>query len=671
MPVLLLGNIFLLYKQYRNIETYKQYRNKISTLTKLSKINYYHNYFSNNINNMKRTWQGINTLINNKRRDKRNICTLKRPNDGSVTNDPTEIPNLINRHFATVGQNLSNQLPSSKHDFREYLKYPSPINSFYFDAVTPLEVEMEILLLPANKAHGLYSFAAPILKGARTIISKPLANIMNASIETGMYPSQLKHAQIVPIFKSDDKEEPGNYRPISLLSNLNRIFEKLMYNRLKIFIDQNNILCSSQYGFREGHSTNHALLDIVNKIQTNMDNNLFSCGVFIDLKKAFDTVTHEILLSKLNHYGVRGIINNWFSSYLIGRSQTTQIGNYISDKEQTQCGVPQGSVLGPLLFLIYVNDIQYSSNKLDFFLFADDTNLLYADKNLKSLETIVNKQLEYICDWLLANKLTLNIKKSNFVIFHPYQKRLNYKPNLKVHDYKTNTLISLEQKDYVKYLGILIDSNLSWRFHIDHITLKISKTIGIISRLRHFVPFPTLLNIYRSLIHPYILYGLSVWGQTAKTNLDKILILQKRALRLMFFATNREHAIPLFVNANVLPIRMLYYKTVSILMHDIANTLAPQNLLKMFTNVNQIHSHNTRSAIGGNYFTQQSNQNQKKNSFSRLGTKIWNGIPNELRNRRKCIFKTKINAILFQVLESEDVYVDVTTIISKIKHISY
>jgi hypothetical protein len=139
----------------------------------------------------------------------------------------------------------------------------------------------------------------------------------------------------------------------------------------------------------------------------------------------------------------------------------------------------------------------------------------------------------------------------------------------------------------------------------------------------------------------------------------------------MFFATNREHAIPLFVNANVLPIRMLYYKTVSILMHDIANTLAPQNLLKMFTNVNQIHSHNTRSAIGGNYFTQQSNQNQKKNSFSRLGTKIWNGIPNELRNRRKCIFKTKINAILFQVLESEDVYVDVTTIISKIKHISY
>ena len=152
--------------------------------------------------------------------------------------------------------------------------------------------------------------------------------------------------------------------------------------------------------------------------------------------------------------------------------------------------------------------------------------------------------------------MTLNIKKSNFVIFHPYQKRLNYKINLKIRDNKTNTLIPLEEKDYVKYLGVLIDNNLSWRFHIDHITLKISKTIGIISRLRHLVPLSTLLNIYHCLIHPYISYGLSVWGQTAKTNLDKILNLQKRALRLMFFAKNRVHAVPLFLDAKVLPINI-------------------------------------------------------------------------------------------------------------------
>ena len=163
-----------------------------------------------------------------------------------------------------------------------------------------------------------------------------------------------------------------------------------MYNRMKDYIDKHNLLYSSQYGFRKGHSTQHAILDIVNAMQINMNQGLFSCGVFIDLKKAFDTVDHNILLDKLNHYGFRGIINDWFSSYLNNRMQSTQIGPYISNKANVSYGIPQGSVLGPLLFLLYVNDIHQCSNKLKFYLFADDTNILYADKNLKSLEDIVN-----------------------------------------------------------------------------------------------------------------------------------------------------------------------------------------------------------------------------------------------------------------------------------------
>lgn len=174
------------------------------------------------------------------------------------------------------------------------------------------------------------------------------------SIQTSIYPSKLKYANIIPIYKNDDEENPGNYRPISLLSNINRIFEKLTFNRLKTFIDMNNILHSSQYGFREKHSTQHALLDIVNKIQLNIDKKMFSCGIFIDLQKAFDTVNHKILLRKLDHYGIRGIANDWFSSYLSHRTQTTQINSKISSKEQILCGVPQGSVLGPWLFLIYI-----------------------------------------------------------------------------------------------------------------------------------------------------------------------------------------------------------------------------------------------------------------------------------------------------------------------------
>ena len=225
-----------------------------------------------------------------------------------------------------------------------------------------------------------------------------------------------------------------------------------------------------------------------------MDKKLFSCGVFIDLSKAFDTVDHDILLGKLNHYGIRGVVNKWFASYLKDRFQTTKIKNSISEKREILCGVPLGSVLGPLLFLVYLNDICNSSNLLDFFLFADDTNLLYADRSLKNLEITVNKELAKVSDWLIANKLTLNIKKSNFVIFRPRQKKLTLQLTIRLFDNNLQRLVTLDCKNYVKYLGVLIDDHLSWKYHIDHIATRISKTVGIIGRLRHFVPFSILTN---------------------------------------------------------------------------------------------------------------------------------------------------------------------------------
>jgi len=228
----------------------------------------------------------------------------------------------------------------------EYLAKLNFASSFFFNPVIPLDIELEISLLPSNKAYGLYSCPVRILKCARNILSSPLAELINLSVQSGKYPSKLKHAKITPVYKGEDATDPNNYRPISLLSVFNRIFEKTMYNRLKSYIEDNELLYKAQYGFREKFSTQHAILDIVNTIQTNMDKKMFTCGVFIDFKKAFDTVNHTLLLDKLHHYGIRGIVHEWFSSYLANRTQTTHIDNdHISSKKNSPTGVPQGYVL--------------------------------------------------------------------------------------------------------------------------------------------------------------------------------------------------------------------------------------------------------------------------------------------------------------------------------------
>ena len=219
--------------------------------------------------------------------------------------------------------------------------------------------------------------------------------------------------------------------------------------------------------------------------------------------------------------------------------------------------------------MLYVNDITNCSDKFKFYLSADDSSIMSSNRNLKSLELEVNSELNKLCEWLTAIKLTLNTKKSNYVIFLNYKKKLPYQPTINIYDNDKVSYSTLECKDHVKYLGILIDKNLNWKVHIDLIALKISKAIGMIAKLRHFVPFSILVKLYQSLISPFLMYGISSWSHASQSNLEKLLLLQKRALRLMNFSTKSEHAIPYFVNLNILPVHFLYIESVSCLMYDI------------------------------------------------------------------------------------------------------
>ena len=333
---------------------------------------------------------------------------------------------------------------------------------------------------------------------------------------------------VIPIHKGDSKTYAGNYRPISLLPILGKILEKLMYSRLLNFLQKHNIIVDNQFGFQKNKSTEDALLVLQTKITEAIENKRVACAIFLDFAKAFDTVNHEILVNKLEYYGIRGTPLDWIISYLTNRKQCVNINGIKSELKKVVHGVPQGSILGPLLFLLYINDIVKSSTKLEYLLFADDTSLLISGKTFKEIEKTLNSELENISNWLKANKLSLNVSKSNILRFssgsntqEPFNVSIDGK--------------KIEEKDFVKYLGILIDKNLSFSEHISKLSMKLNKGNSILYKLRHFITEDKIEQVYYAHIHSHINYGIGVWCGTTKTNINKIQNKQTKSLNIMYF----------------------------------------------------------------------------------------------------------------------------------------
>ena len=255
-----------------------------------------------------------------------------------------------------------------------------------------------------------------------------------------------------------------------------------MFTRAYSFLEKSNIIYKLQFGFRKKHSTNHALIDITENIRKALDNGKFACGIFIDLQKAFDTVNHNILINKLNHYGIRGVANNWYKSYLTNRSQYVSIQGHNSEIEQINHGVPQGSVLGPLLFLLYINDLHAAIKYSTVYHFADDTNLLNINSSPKQLQKHLNIDLKPLYKWLLANKISLNCAKTEVIFFH--------KPGHPIKDYKFNIKINghkIYPSEFIKYLGIYLDTTLSGKHHCELLSIKLKRANGMLSKIRHYI----------------------------------------------------------------------------------------------------------------------------------------------------------------------------------------
>ena len=342
-------------------------------------------------------------------------------------------------------------------------------------------------------------------------------------------------ARVTPIFKSGDNALLTNYRPISVLPCFSKILERIMYNRLYKFLSENNLLYEKQFGFQANHSTDHAIIQLVDEIHNSFNKKAFTLGVFIDLSKAFDTVNHEILINKLKHYGVRNTSLNWFKSYLSSRKQFITYDHENTTIKNITCGVPQGSILGPLLFLLYVNDLYKASDLLNPIMFADDTNLFYSHSNIDTLFKTVNKELNYINEWFKANKLSLNISKTKYTFFHPQRK--NDEIPLKLPILQINKT-KIDRVECIKFLGVLLDECLTWRKHISCIENKISKNIGILYKSKFLLNQNCLKCIYFSFTHSYLNYANIAWASTHQTKLKNYSINKSALLELSLTRTN-------------------------------------------------------------------------------------------------------------------------------------
>lgn len=421
---------------------------------------------------------------------------------------------------------------------------------------------------------------------------------------------------------------------------MTKIFEKIVYNQLLDYLNENNILSEDQSGFRSLHSTATALLHATNEWFHNIDEGRLNGVVYLDLAKAFDTVNHSILLKKLEMYGVRGTQLAWFQSYLSQRSQQCLVDNYLSSQSEISCGVPQGSTLGPLLFLVYINDLSNSVKHSKVRMFADDTNISVSASNCKDIENSLNSDLEDIQLWLEANKLNLNLSKTEFMLLGSSAKLFNLALPPKI---KLGTL-SVKQVQSAKSLGVIIDETLSWSCHIDQICKKISQAIFGLKLARPFVPRDILILIYKALVQPHFDYCDVVWGNCNKGLTDRLQKLQNRAARVITRTNYETRSAEILKNLKWDDLECRRFKHMAVVMYKILNNKAPA-YLNSFRKLRDGTTYNLR-AHDSDFVVPKPRTEALKRSFQYQGPKVWNGLASDVKDANSLPqFKRRLNEL--------------------------
>ena len=601
--------LYIIYKNFPN-QILKAHYNKYSYILKQvveeAKRKHIDNLIQNSSNIKKSTWTVINKEINRNKKITTNANITIQENKNTIS-DPKIIVQKLNHYFEKSIEEVRQKLPSPTSQ----IHYPQPHtnNTLFLSPTTKYEIENLIKSLKNTNAQGLDGYPVKIIKATAGYLSEPLSHIINHCLQTGKFPNILKIAKVVPLPKCQTNNDITNFRPISILPAVSKIFELTIKNRVIAFFEKHNVICQSQHGYQASKSTHTALQNLLAPIYTSLSKNKLAASINCDLSKAFDLIDHEILIRKLQAYGIRGIALALITSYLTDRKQYTEIShtnrntnyNYASSIYTIKCGVPQGSILGPLLFNVYVNDLpaHISSKSI---MYADDLSISIEAENESHLESEIKKVLTQVTEWYASNKLIININKTN-ILFFSSNKNLN-----RVRDKNFN----IHFVESSKLLGLHIDADLKWKSHCENLLYKLNKALYAMRRLKMICNYTTLKAVYHAYFESILKYGILFWGNT--THMQDILKIQKKAIRLLTNSGPRDSCRTKFSEIGVLSAPNLYIYESAIYI---------KSNLRQFMTSSDCHNYNIRT---NNVRLLESKNNKIYNSFLNTSAKIFNNI---------------------------------------------
>ncbi len=603
---------------------YKKLRNQVTSLCKEKKKQYVSKHTNECGNDSKKLWKFINKLT--KAKDKNSVSS-------SIS------ANKFNDFFTEIGPEIANKLTTTTDEIP--WKGLMSKTSFKFKEIKCEDIEKLLQRIGSDSNNDVLGFDAKLLNLSCKIISPILYSLYNKSMFNSNVAIDWKLAGVMPGYKGKgDKDDPTNYRPISVIGHIPKILERLVQKQLLKYLSENNYISLDQSAYRQNHNTQTSLHRVVDDWIDNMCDNMYTGVCFLDIKKCFDTIDHNVLLEKMKYYGIDNSELKWFKSYLEDRSQIVKCNGQTSERKFVSIGVPQGSVLGPLLFLMFVNDLSQHTHIGVTNLYADDTVVYYAGKTVDEVNSVLQQCVTDMSKWYGGNKLTLNAEKSNTMIirtrFRPLQD--NDKLNISING------TCLKQVNSTRYLGTIIDEHLTWNEQVGALCRSLSYKVSQLARLKKSTPNDIIIRIYNSVIQPCFDYAVTIWGNSTKSNISKIQRIQNRAARIITgnFDYVNHRGIDIVHNLGWMDIeqRIMYFR--SLLVYKCIHGLAPDYLRNEVVLLSEISTNVTRQHPL-TVALPLPEKDMSKRKFSYIGGKTWNSLPNEIKNCRSLgMFKLKL-----------------------------